>query len=342
MSAKSVLLRLLAPSLIVKGLCLQSSQKDEDLLREGIISEEDWLDGYKAGVRHIGNISVVTVETRAGNPMKLPGRNAGNSSDSMVTNVGAGEPWKFYRTKNGLMLKWLEDAVQKDPEAIAIMIDGGDMILGGCDEAFIRQKYGQILKASGGGPDMTLVMSAETACFPWDMGWRFRESALWEQRRSAVDSQVENLSDDWVVPWSPCGDHKIAPCDGKSSRAYRYPNWGFVMGPVRDLKPLFEWVYNNGGKKGELDQLRAQWWMLSNPDKITLDYTGSLVLSIHQMAWGRPDSQAPIEIARNEEGQPVIRNKILGQPCCFAHGNGDGEGLINRMIGEMGKLTAAV
>jgi len=340
MPAKSVLL--LVSSLLGQGRCLQNSLQDEGLSLEGSIIDEDWLDGYGTGVRHIGNISVVTVETRAGNPMRLPGRSSGNSSDSMVTNVGAGEPWRFYRTKNGLMLKWIKDAVQKDPEAMAVMIDGGDMILGGCDENFIWDKYRQILQASGGGPNMTLVMSAETACFPWDMGWRFRSSAFWEQRRSKVDSQVENLTDDWVLPWTPCGDKKIAPCDGKASRAYRYPNWGFVMGPVKDLEPLFTWVYNKGGKKGELDQLRAQWWMLTNPDRITLDYTGSLVLSIHQMAWGRPDSQAPIEIVRNEKGQPMIRNKILGQPCCFAHGNGDGEGLINRMIVEMKNLTGAV
>lgn len=340
MPTKSALL--FASSLLGQGLCLQSSLKDEDLSLEDGISDEDWLDGYRTGVRHIGNISVVTVETRAGNPMRLPGRLSGNSSNSTVTNVGAGEPWKFYRTKNGLMLKWIDDAMKKDPEAMAIMIDGGDMIFGGCDETFIWDKYRQILRASGGGPNMTLVMSAETACFPWDMGWRFRENAFWEQRRSAVDSQVENLTDDWVLPWTPCGDHKIAPCDGKAKRAYRYPNWGFVMGPVKDLKPLFTWVYNDGGKKGELDQLRAQWWTLSNPDRITLDYTGSLVLSIHQMAYGRPDNQAPIQIVRNEKGQPEIRNKILGQPCCFAHGNGDGEGLINRMIVEMKRLTGAV
>jgi len=339
MPAKSALL--LVSSFLGQGRCLQSSLKDEDLSLDGIVIDEDWLDGYGVGVNHIGNISVVTVETRAGNPMRLPGRSSGNSSDSTITNVGAGEPWRYYRTKNGLMLKWLQDAKQKDPEAMAIMIDGGDMILGGCDEQFIRDKYGQILQASGGGPNMTLVMSAETACFPVDMGWRFRENAFWEQRRSAVDSQVENLTDDWVLPWTPCGDKKVAPCDAKASRAYRYPNWGFIMGPVKDLEQLFTWVYH-GGKKGELDQGRAQWWMLTNPGRITLDYTGSLVLSIHQMAYGRPDNQAPIEIVRNEKGQPIIRNKILGQPCCFAHGNGDGEGLINRMIVEMKNLTGAM
>jgi len=340
MPARSALL--VASSLLGQGLCLQTSLQDEGLSLEGSISDEDWLDGYGATAHHIGNISVVTVETRAGNPMKLPGRVSGNSSDNMVANVGAGEPWKFYRTKNGLMLKWIQDAVQKDPDAIAIMIDGGDMIYGGCDETFIRDKYKRILKASGGGPNMTLVMAAETACFPSDMGWRFRESDFWEQRRSAVDSQVENLKDDWVQPWTPCGDKKIAPCDAMASRGFRYPNWGFIMGPVKDLEPLFQFVYNNGGKKGELDQLRAQWWMLSNPGRITLDYTGSLVLSTHQMSYGRPDSKAPIEIVKDKKGQPIIRNKILGQPCCFAHGNGDGEGLINRMMKEMSNLTGAM
>eukprot|EP00959_Pyramimonas_sp_CCMP1952_P441110 9234660-Pyramimonas_sp.AAC.1 len=68
------------------------------------------------------------------------------------------------------------------------------------------------------------------------------------------------------------------------------------MGPVKDLYPLFEFVYANGGnpnhKRDTIDQMRAQWWMLFNPDKITLDYTGSLVLSTHQMAWGRKDSEA--------------------------------------------------
>jgi len=343
MPAKSALL--LASSLLGKGLSLQSSLKDEDLSLGSSLSDEGWLAGYGAAVRHIGNISVVTVETRASNPMRLPGRNTGDS-DAMVTNPGAGAPWEFYRTKNGLMLKWINETMQKDPEQMAIMIDGGDMILGGCDEKFVWDKYRKILKASGGGPNMTLVMSGETACFPIEMDWHFRDNATWEQRRSAVNKQVENLADDWVLPWTPCGDKKQAPCDPVSKRAYRYPNWGFVMGPVKDLYGIFEFVYNKGGnpnkKRDTIDQMRAQWWMLWNDDKVTLDYTGSLVLSTHQMAWGMKDSEAPIEIVRDEKGKPMIRNKIINQPCCFAHGNGDGEGLINRMIIEMNNLTAAM
>jgi len=340
MPATSALL--FASSFLGKGLSLQSSLKDEDVSLGGSLSDEGWLAGYGTAVRHIGNISVVTVETRASNPMRLPGRSTGDS-DAMVTNPGAGEKWQFYRTKNGLMLKWIEEKMKKDPEAMAIMIDGGDMILGGCDEKFVWDKYRKILKASGGGPNMKMVMSAETACFPIEMDWHFRDNATWEQRRSAVNSQVENLADDWVLPWTPCGDKKQAPCDPVPRRAYRYPNWGFVMGPVKDLYPLFEFVYNKGGnpnkKRDTIDQARAQWWMLSNDDRITLDYAGSLVLSIHQMAHGRGASKAPIEIVKDERGKPMIRNKITNQPCCFAHGNGDGEGLINRMIIEMDNLT---
>jgi len=339
----ALLVSSLSLPLLGQGLSVQSL-KDEELSLDSSINEEGWLAGYGTAVRHIGNISVVTVETRANNPMRLPGRNSGANSDAMVTNEGAGAPWQFYRTKNGLMLKWIEEKMKEDPEAMAIMIDGGDMILGGCDEAFIWDKYRKIMQASG-GPNMTLVMSAETACFPHEMDWHFRDNSTWEKRRSAVNSQVENLADDWVLPWTPCRDWKQAPCDPEPKRAYRYPNWGFVMGPVKDLQPLFKFVYNNGGhpkKSGDtIDQMRAQWWMLFRPHKITLDYTGSLVLSIHQMAWGRKDSEAPIEIVKNETGKPWIRNKITNQPCCFAHGNGDGEGLINRMIIRMNNLTGA-
>jgi len=328
--------------ILAQGLSVQSL-KDEELSLDSSVNEEGWLAGYGTAVRHIGNISVVTVETRASNPMRLPGRIPGGNA--MVTNAGAGAPWQFYRTKNGLMLKWIEEKMKKDPDAMAIMIDGGDMILGGCDEAFVWDKYRKIMQASG-GPDMTLVMSAETACFPHEMDWHFRDNSTWETRRSAVNSQVENLADDWVLPWTPCRDWKQAPCDPEPKRAYRYPNWGFVMGPVKDLQPLFKFVYNDGGhpKKGKgdtIDQMRAQWYMLWHANKITLDYTGSLVLSMHNMVWGRPDSEAPIELLKDEKGKPWIRNKIINQPCCFAHGNGDGEGIVNRMIIQMNNLTGA-
>lgn len=185
---------------------------------------------------------------------------------------------------------------------------------------------------------MTMVMSAETACFPQNMAWRFRENASLESRRVAVSKAVENLTADWVRPWAPCADKKVAPCD--SQPAYRYPNWGWVMGPVKSLKPLFEFVYH-GGARHELDQERAEWWLYTNQDKITLDYAGAMVLSTHQMIHGRPDDQAPLELKMNKRGQPWILNKITGEPCCFAHGNGNGEGFINRMMERMNNLTGA-
>ncbi|CAK0801237.1 unnamed protein product, partial [Prorocentrum cordatum] len=254
--------------------------------------------GHRAAVRHIGSISIVTVETRAGDPMRLPGRNSGNNSDAEVENLGAGQPWNYYRTKNGLMLEWLSKAVEKDPDAMAIMIDGGDMVFGGCDESFLMSKYQKILSASGGGPNMKMVMGAETACFPFHNAKFFRDNSTWEGRRSAVNRQVENLADDWVLPWSPCGDTKIAPCDPEPQRAYRYPNWGFVMGPVKDLQPLFEFVYNQGSNQ-VLDQALAQWWMVTHPDRITLDYAGSMVLSLHQWPTG---GQTVVRPSRSEGG----------------------------------------
>jgi hypothetical protein len=312
----------------------------------GLEHDEDaWIAGYQTAVRHIGSISVVTVETRAGDPMRLPGRNSGNNSDAKVRNLGAGQPWNYYRTKNGLMLKWLSEAIEKDPDAMAIMIDGGDMVFGGCDESFLMSKYQKILSASGGGPSMRMVMGAETACFPFHNAKFFRDNSTWEARRSAVNREVENLADDWVLPWSPCGDTKIAPCDPKPERAYRYPNWGFVMGPVKDLQPLFEFVYNQGSNQ-VMDQALAQWWMVTHSDRITLDYAGSMVLSLHQMAYGRADSQAPLEVKRGkwmakEKGGPFILNRITNQPCCFAHGNGDGVAFINRIARSMNKLAGA-
>jgi len=347
MVVRTALVLVFVSSLCEQGLALQSSPLKDDLGNDVDNTDESSDDvmlemyaRYRTGVRHIGNINIVTVETRAGDPMKLPGRNAGVHADTSVNNVGVGEPWKYYRTKNGLMLKWINETFQKDPGTMAIMIDGGDMVFGGCDEGFLWWKYGQILKASGAGPNMKIVMSAELASFPIEMGWRFRENTTWEQRRSAVNKQVENLPDDWVLPYTPCSDKMFAPCDSENM-AYRYPNWGWVMGPVRDLLPLFEFVYNKG-IKGSMDQSRAQWWMLSHPDRVTLDYAGSLVLSTHQMAHGRPESAGPLEIKMDKRNQPFILNKITKQLCCFAHGNGNGEALIGSLSRQMNNLTGAV
>jgi len=350
MVVRTALVLVFVSSLCEQGLALQSSPlKDDDLeLDDDVDDTDESFDDemlemyarYRTGVRHIGDINIVTVETREGDPMTLPGRNAGDHADTSVKNVGVGHPWKYYRTKNGLMLKWINETFQEDPGTMAIMIDGGDMVFGGCDEKFLWWKYKEILKASGAGPNMKIVMSAELACYPIDMGRYFRESTAWEQRRSAVNKQVENLPDDWVLPYTPCSDKKAAPCD-KKNRAYRYPNWGWVMGPVKDLLPLFEFVYNKG-KKGSMDQRLAQQWMLSYPDRATLDYAGSLVLSTHQMAHGRPESAGPLEIKMDKMHQPFILNKITKQPCCFAHGNGNGEGFIGSLARQMNNLTGAV
>jgi len=349
MAVRTALVLVFASSLCEQGLALQSSPQDDDIdLDNDVDNTDEFFDDemldmyarYRAGVRHIGDISIVTVETRAGDPMKLPGRNAGSDADTTVKNVGEGHHWKYYRTKNGLMLKWINETLQKDPETMAIMIDGGDMVFGGCDEKFLRWKYEEILKASGGGRNMKIVMSAELASFPNGMARRFRENTTWEQRRSAVNKQVENLPDDWVLPYSPCSDKKIAPCD-KHNMSYRYLNWGWVMGPVKDLQPLFEFVYNKG-IRGSMDQERAMWWMLGNSDRATLDYASSLVLSTHNMVHGRPESHAPLEIKMDERHQPFILNKITNQPCCFAHGNGNGERFTNSLSRQMNNLTGVV
>lgn len=314
------------------ALQVSAGAEDADDDADADSDAEGLLSGYQARARDIGLIKVVTVETRAGDPMKLPGRNAGTGDTSMVKNVGAGEKWHYYRTKNGLMLKWINETIERNPDQLAIMIDGGDMVFGGCDEAFLMRKYTATLEASGGGPNMTVVMSAETGCYPKDMGKMFRKSADLEARRARVAHEVSNLTADWVKDHAPCTDRRVAPCD--ASPAYRYPNWGWVMGPVKSLKPLFEFVYHDG-RRGELDQERAEWWVMAHQDHITLDYAGSMVLSTHQMVHGRPESEAPVQIRVNDKGEPWIANRITGEPCCFLHGNGNGEGFVNKMMKEM-------
>mmetsp|Transcript_48438 Transcript_48438/g.110369 ORF Transcript_48438/g.110369 Transcript_48438/m.110369 type:complete len:99 (+) Transcript_48438:2-298(+) len=82
------------------------------------------------------------------------------------------------------------------------------------------------------------------------------------------------------------------------------------MGPVGALLQIY-----SGPIAVSDDQQYATRHMLNNTDKVTLDYSGRLVLNL-----GDARSQHLLTI---EDG--IVRSKVTGAAQCFVHGNGPGK-----------------
>merc|ERR1740138_314009 len=70
------------------------------------------------------------------------------------------------------------------------------------------------------------------------------------------------------------------------------------------------------------DQGAATLYMAANPNKLTLDYTGSIVLNMHQMKLNES-----LEIMGG-----LFINKVTGVPQCFIHANGPALFKLNRSL----------
>uniref|UniRef100_A0A7S4R7L5 Uncharacterized protein n=1 Tax=Alexandrium monilatum TaxID=311494 RepID=A0A7S4R7L5_9DINO len=172
------------------------------------------------------SLPVVTVETSRQGRFALPGA----QPQVAVLNVGAGRTWEGPVTKNELFLRWLQEPV-RDPDGLAVLIDGGDLIYGGCGEAALLRAYHAIANAGGGAK---VVVSAEMGGYPKGMR-PVQEGPVPSGRLDEVLA-ASGLQRGWAAPYVDCRDTYTGPCSTR--RAYWHLNYGFLMGPVGELRKL--------------------------------------------------------------------------------------------------------
>uniref|UniRef100_A0A7S4VD27 Uncharacterized protein n=1 Tax=Alexandrium monilatum TaxID=311494 RepID=A0A7S4VD27_9DINO len=259
------------------------------------------------------SLPVVTVETRRQGRFALPGP----QPQVAVLNAGAGRVWRGPVTKNALLLQWLQEP-GRGLDGLAVLIDGGDVIYGGCGEAALLRAYHAIASAGGGAK---VVVSAEMGGFPTAM--RSVQEGPGPSGRMDKVLAASGLQRDWAAPYVDCSrDTYTGPCS--ITGVYRYLNYGFLMGPVGELRKLVSFVLAQGGN----DQGQAARYCFSHPDVCTLDYGGLLSLSLHNFK--RSIDEGPLAF-QSVDGHSVVYNRATQKVACFVHGNGNGKALVKEI-----------
>lgn len=290
-------------------------------------------------------IEIITVETRSDLvKMPIPG-----VAGKHFKNLGVNQTWHGLFTKPHLFLEWLSS--QKDPEKLVIFADGADVMFGGCSNGELLDAYRKTVQASG---NVRVVMGAEMGLDPPPAGAYVDIHKQFEERRQAVqataglkDSSYGDLAACVVSRQKADGCHvpKLAkvksghwPCAGPCSwpPSLTFLNSGFIMGPVGELREVVSGMLRFEELPADApfrtnwhDQGAAILYMAENPHKVTLDYTGNIVLNLHQF---------PLKDIMHVHPDR-IKNKVTGRTSCFIHANGPALGKLNRTLSFQAGLS---
>jgi len=239
--------------------------------------------------------------------------------------------WQYQRNKKAALDKWLEWWVRQNADKLVVVHSSGDVLYGGCTENILNYKYAQVLNASSGSH--TIVMAAEVSPYPEDLGWKYSVENWTEPRRLGALAAL-GMPEDWASTYANCSDTKNRRCNDPPK--YQFANSGLVMGPAQSILEMMAEIRTYTGPEN-------RWfneYFLRNPDKVTLDYAGNIVLSLHNFV--KPGTTGPVEIRNetdNATGAATFRlfNKQADCCVCFVHGNGNS---FDTLKGLAAKLVA--
>jgi len=220
--------------------------------------------------------------------------------------------WQWQRNKWFGLKTWLEMWTRRNPEKLVAVHSYGDVLYGGCDEATLQFKYDSLVSASGN--TTKIVLAAEVSPYPSDLGWAYQRwnESLATRKYSVLDSY--GLSHSWAETYANCSG-SIPHSQCSSPPRYQYANAGFIMGPANDVYDMLSGLSTYPGLENRL----VNEYFLAHPDLVTLDYPGSLVLSLNNMV---KNGNSPVEVV-TAGGSKALMNKETGQAVCFVHGNGN-------------------
>jgi len=256
------------------------------------------------------NFTVITVDTDKPRDFAMLG-----SGNVAVINAGAGQMWNSWYDKPRLYQKYLKKFAVDFPGRIVILADGFDTIFGGCSDDQLLESFRKTLDVS----QAKVVWGAENCCFPWS------DTCTWYRnftQRQASSLQAFGMTESYgsYGDCRRCRDLDLPGYDSfcSSPPAYQHLNSGFLMGEAAHvLSTVNLWVklYNNFN---ETDQLVAGEALFNQPDLMTLDYSGRLVLTIGNI----PETSIPRLLSiRNG----TLYNHVTEAPQCFVHGAGPGK-----------------
>jgi len=295
------------------GLCHELTEEDYEPPRGGVVlhpcggvpqddgtavaKEEDTANAEApfTGVRF------ATVETRTYTQSFLLSGKHG----PCIKNLGVNKAWRGYFTKMILFQAFVRREMHKrGPDQLLALIDGADVMFGGCEPRDLVQRYWRVRNLSNGA---TVVAGAENCNWPPTIGDTGRYWNIRQRRLHMMKEQ--NLSEDPYASWYRGPKHDY--CNG-----YFHANSGFLMGPAADLLQVLRCMAGLGRGKTDLDdtlyddQRGLVECLFRHPDKITLDYTGSIVLDMFGFN---------SDIVR--QAGPRLINQVTNTTQCFIHTN---------------------
>eukprot|EP00928_Gymnodinium_smaydae_P061692 TRINITY_DN45722_c0_g1_i1.p1 TRINITY_DN45722_c0_g1~~TRINITY_DN45722_c0_g1_i1.p1 ORF type:complete len:408 (-),score=74.81 TRINITY_DN45722_c0_g1_i1:25-1248(-) len=268
-----------------------------------------------------------------------------------VRNIGMISAWVGYGTKLANIL-YYTNTVPDD--TLIVYVDGNDVVWGGCSKRQFLASYRAIVKESGA----PVVVGAELVCGEQNCT---DGSAIpkWALQRSAAQLSADRMRSDYtacaeqVKPGCRCDMPSPPSCrnfnytgedDGAADAAhlalvtadamsqaegsmargplFSYLNSGFVMGPAKEVRAMFQWAaFHYLTIKQKRNWIHdqgaiAEYWR-RNPSKVTLDYRGELAVSLPRLA----EDVLKVHKSRHSDGQ-VVRSELLGGGLqCFVHNN---------------------
>eukprot|EP00928_Gymnodinium_smaydae_P006371 TRINITY_DN1224_c0_g1_i1.p1 TRINITY_DN1224_c0_g1~~TRINITY_DN1224_c0_g1_i1.p1 ORF type:complete len:406 (+),score=63.14 TRINITY_DN1224_c0_g1_i1:75-1220(+) len=270
-----------------------------------------------------------------------------------VENVGKGVKWTGYGTK---LINVMYYADELPPDDLVVYVDGNDVVWGGCSKKHLLAAYHSIVRASGA----KIVVGAEMVCGEQSCDnstalpkWAQRNTRSLKLERDPVkltecEEQVKpecrcdmpsqpacrnfkytGVDDaDWNAEQKDAAflaieRDNVARADLEGSPTFRYLNSGFVMGPAKEIRDMFEWsVFHYLSVKEKKTWMHdqgaiAEYWR-QNPSKVALDYQGELSLQLPRLA----TETLKIDESDSETSSKVVRNRLLGDRVqCFIHNN---------------------
>ncbi|CAK0840603.1 unnamed protein product [Prorocentrum cordatum] len=227
--------------------------------------------------------------------------------NGMVNPSGHTTCWGWEKVRYGAMTTWLNYWASRNSDKIVVFHAAGTMLYAGCDENTIMYKYNEIVSNSVGSP--TVVLAAEVSPPQDEMSWRYDISSDAVAARTAFLASVAGAD---LTTYADC-NATVGYCD--SPPKYRYASSAFIMGPAGDVaEMLSEMPYWSNSENRLVNE-----YFLSNTDKVALDYSGILVLSLNNM---KLDANIPVTVVDNA-GAKSFSNKATGTSVCFVHGAGN-------------------
>ncbi|CAK0840602.1 unnamed protein product [Prorocentrum cordatum] len=276
----------------------------------GALETQRELDGFPPNVA-IGRALIKESKRPAHPPAFYRGTGDGCEEvrhlNGMVNPSGHTTCWGWEKVRYGAMTTWLNYWASRNSDKIVVFHAAGTMLYAGCDENTIMYKYNEIVSNSVGSP--TVVLAAEVSPPQDEMSWRYDISSDAVAARTAFLASVAGAD---LTTYADC-NATVGYCD--SPPKYRYASSAFIMGPAGDVaEMLSEMPYWSNSENRLVNE-----YFLSNTDKVALDYSGILVLSLNNM---KLDANIPVTVVDNA-GAKSFSNKATGTSVCFVHGAGN-------------------